>query len=214
MPLRNISVQPRDPGKKPQKGMESTIIEYANKRKAENEAKTMAEIARNAAEEKVRKLGKPRAQASTPSAWSQGQYAYSMYPKANVDPEISSISSSEDSRSTDTETATQTSGTTEPWPSSGTQSLHRVRVQQDDLDSDPSHRVIFPMRTGWKEHETKAMTKTMSRFGFQPLFEEVEAPCIPSQFYEIPGSGGCNLRGTALWQPPGPTLASELTPLF
>jgi hypothetical protein len=199
-----------------ERAKETLIAEYTEKLRVESEAKVQAETARSAAERKGRNFEIPPNQHS--STWAQPQYAYPLYPNSDVNHELSSIGSSEgsseESGSTATETATETAESSEPWPNSGTQSLCRVRVRQDDLDSDPSHKIIFPMRMGWKEHETKTITKSMSRFGFQPLFEEVEAPCVPSQFYEIPGSGGCNLRGTALWQPPGPTLASELYSSF
>ncbi|TID14338.1 hypothetical protein E6O75_ATG09417 [Venturia nashicola] len=144
--------------------------------------------------------------------WTKTYYAptLSMHPtQAYREEDQSSSASNEDSISAITETATQTAETNPPTRSG------IVGVNQEDLDSDPSQMIIFPSRMGWKEHEYKILTKSMLRFGFRPLVEEgAETPCVPSQFYERPGSGGCTLRRTALWHPPGPSLASDVYTSF
>jgi hypothetical protein len=180
-------------------------IEYEERLKAEIDAKEKAETAQKEAERKVQEL-RATQQQNVP-AWTHTHFAPTR--EIYVEEDLSSVASSQDSSSTITDTVTQATEST-PRTRSGI-----VRVNQEDLDSDPSQMIIFPSRMGWKEHEYKVLTKSMLRFGFRPLVEEgAETPCVPSQFYERPGSGGCGLRGTALWHPPGPSLASDLYTSF
>jgi hypothetical protein len=166
-------------------------------------ARNQAETAREDAERKAYQLR--TAQAEPMPTSSQIRYASMMNPTYNLGAQSSSAATSESGSSDEASEMTETTQTT-PRSRSGI-----VEVNQADLDADPSQRIIFPRRVGWKEHEFKILTKSMSRFGFWPLQEkDAEVPCVPSQFYEMPGSGGCGLRGTALWHPPGPTLASDL----
>ena len=184
------------------------LADWSEKLKAETDAKVAAEMARSSAEQKVRE-----AQRSQYEGYATSQAANYRIPWWQAaqpsDQELEPVLS-EDSDS-DTEPETTMSGL-KPFPDDT--SLRRIRVRQQDLDSSPFHKIIFPLRPGWKEHEAKGITKSLARFGYQPIFEEGEAPCVPSQFYEMPGAGGCSLRGTALWQPPGPNLASELYTSF
>lgn len=177
---------------------------------AEISAREKAEHARTEAQEQVQELRV--AHQKSASTWAGSNYTFppvAIPPVTYPEQDSSSISSSEDSSSTITDTATETTETT-PQTRSGI-----IRVSEEDLESDPSQMIIFPSRMGWKEHEYKVLTRSMLRFGFRPLVEEgAETPCVPSQFYERPGSGGCALRGTALWHPPGPSLASDVYTSF
>jgi hypothetical protein len=185
------------------------IAEYTEKLEHESNAKIAAELAQRSAEDEARNLQIQKSRSERLAAMREAQGTYLPQTRDDTASETTSMrsGSTDESRSTVTGTDITMSNM---WRRSSSQSLHQVRIQQEDLASDPSHKIIFPMRSGWKEHETKAMTKSMARFGYQPLIEEVESPYIPTQSYELPGSGGCILRGTALWQPPGPVLASEL----
>lgn len=186
------------------------LAKYQEKLDAEVQARERAEDARKELENQMRELRDAQGQ-STPH-WTETYYAPAQTTKprqAYLEEDQSSIASGEGSISAIADTATETTQATRPTQSG------IVRVTKADLDADPSQVIVFPRRMGWKEHEYKLLTRSMLRFGFQPFFEEgAEMPCVPSQFYERPGSGGCELRGTALWHPPGPSLASDLYTSF
>lgn len=187
---------------------QALLSEMNEKIRVETDAKRAAETARISAEERVRDL--ERSQHQRLAVQEDAMAGYPWHRAAQpYEPPFEATASEEDESDSDTET---TVSGPRAWSANG--SLRRRRANQRDLEDDSSHKIIFPLRSGWKEHETKSITKTMSRFGYQPLFEENEVACVPSQFYEMPGAGGCNLRGTALWQPPGPNLASELYTSF
>lgn len=189
---------------------QENLAKHQEKLDAEVQARKTAEDARKEMENQMRQLRDAQRQ-DTPH-WTETYYA----PAQTISPtpayfeeDQSSIASGQDSVRAITDTVTETTETTPPTRSG------IVRVTKADLKADPSQMIIFPRRMGWKEYEYKTLTKSMLRFGFRPLVEEgAETPCVPSQFYERPGTGGCTLRGTALWHPPGPSLASDLYTSF
>jgi len=166
--------------------------EYEQKLVVEREAREKAEAAMKKAEENEQVLR--NAQHQQTKAEAQQEYLHPF----NYLEEQAPIS----------ETGTYIDGVA-AWL--GQQKIRPGSLQESvsSLES-PKKVIVFPSRIGWEEHEKKKMMTSMVNSGYMPHFEEKPQYTFSSQYHERPVSGGCQLRGSMLWLPPGTTYASEL----